>query len=52
MGINTGILCPENYILLGNSDTQKAYADVIISEMKVWFGCQNELIIHPLDDRL
>ena len=34
MGINQGIFCPQNYILLGNSDAQKAHADVIISEMK------------------
>lgn len=34
MGINKAISYPENYILLGSSDTQKAHADVIISEMK------------------
>lgn len=34
MGINNAIFYPENYILLGSSDAQKAHADVIISEMK------------------
>mgnify|MGYP004457643467 FL=1 len=34
MGTNKAIFYPENYILLGNSDAQKAHADVIISEMK------------------
>lgn len=34
MGINKAIFYPENYILLGSSDAQKAHADVIISEMK------------------
>lgn len=34
MGINKAIFYPENYILLGGSDAQKAYADVIISEIK------------------
>lgn len=34
MGINKVIFYPENYILLGSSDAQKAHADIIISEMK------------------
>ena len=34
MGTNKAIFYPENYILLGSSEAQKAYADVIISEMK------------------
>lgn len=34
MGTNKAIFYPENYILLGSSDAQKAHADIIISEMK------------------
>ncbi len=34
METNKAIFYPENYILLGSSDAQKAHADVIISEMK------------------
>ena len=34
MGSNKTISYPENYILLGSADAQKAFADVIISEIK------------------
>ena len=37
MRINRDIFYPKNYILLGNSDAQKAHADVIISQMKTSF---------------
>ncbi len=34
MGNDKAVFYPENYILLGSSDAQKAHADAIISEMK------------------